>query len=248
MRAITKQGTGGFRLTVANANPPQTHQQATSRWSSFSSASKAVVLGHLLEEQYHLCCYSEFRPDEEGLGYHIEHVENKSQNPPRTFDYTNLAASALDSTTGLKTLKKHKAGDPEVIFGGHASGKQTGCNMASFISCHQPNCASFFAYLPSDGRVVARVGLTPADAQRAQYTIDLLNLNSPFLVARRRAWAQELDALFEEHAANQWSLEHLAQVDLLPTNGKLNRFFSLTRQFYGPLAEQVLTQHAPALL
>ena len=248
MRAITKQGTGGFQLNQANANPPQTSQQATSRWNSFASASKAIVMGHLLGEQYHLCCYSEFRPDQEGLGYHIEHVENKSQNPPRTFDYTNLAASALDSVTGLKTLKKQKPDDPEVIFGGHASGKQTGCDMALFISCHQPNCASYFAYLPSDGRVIPRFKLHAADAQRAQYTIDLLNLNSPFLVARRRAWAQELESLFEEHIANQWSLEHLVQVDLLPTNGKLNRFFSLTRQFYGPLAEKVLSQHAPALL
>ncbi|EJT4385593.1 TIGR02646 family protein, partial [Salmonella enterica] len=50
----------------------------------------------LLNEQYHLCCYSEIRADLRGLGYHIEHVENKSQQPGRTFDYQNLAASALD--------------------------------------------------------------------------------------------------------------------------------------------------------
>lgn len=61
----------------------------------------------LLNEQYHLCCYSEVRADLRGLGYHIEHVENKSQHPERTFDYLNLAASALDSgeNGGLSSLK-----------------------------------------------------------------------------------------------------------------------------------------------
>jgi len=53
------------------------------------------VLQALLDEQYQLCCYSELRADQEGLGYHIEHLENKSQAPARTFDYSNLAASAL---------------------------------------------------------------------------------------------------------------------------------------------------------
>lgn len=247
MRSITKQGNGGFHLNQKHGSPPQTHDNATSRWSAFGH--KDTVLRYLLEEQFHLCCYSEFRPDQEGLGYHIEHVENKSQNPLRTFDYRNLAASALDSATGLKALKKQNSSDPEVIFGGHASGKQTGCDMTQFISCHQPDCARYFAYLPTDGRVIPREDLTdPADKVKAQYTIDLLNLNSPFLIARRRAWAKELQDLLDEHAANQWSLEHLIQVDLLPTNGKLNRFFSLTRQFYGPLAEKVLTQNAPALV
>ena len=86
MRAITKQGTGGHHLSQSHANPPVTHAQATSRWGSF--AHKAHVQQCLLDEQYQLCCYSELRADEEGLGYHIEHVENKSQNPARTFDYT----------------------------------------------------------------------------------------------------------------------------------------------------------------
>lgn len=245
MRAISKQGMGGHHLAQSHASPPQTPEQATSRWSSF--AYKSAVMNSLLEEQYHLCCYSELRPDQEGLGYHIEHVENKSQNPARTFDYTNLAASALDSNTGLNTLKKQNKDDPEEVFGGHASGKRSAVDLNLFVLCHQNNCPQFFAYLPSSGEVVPREGLSPSDAAKAQYTIELLNLNSPFLQTRRRQWAQELQNLFDEHIAKGWSLSHLAQIDLLPINGKLNRFFSLTRKFYGPLAEQTLTQHARAL-
>ena len=241
MRAITKQGNGGYQMNRANANAPQTAQEATSRWGSFGH--KPAVLQALLDEQYHLCCYSELRADQEGLGYHIEHVENKSQNPLRTFDYFNLAASALNSANDLQVFK----GQGHEVFGGHASGKQQACDVNRFISCFQPDCRNFFAYL-SDGRIVPSHGLTQIDQDRSQYTIDTLNLNSPFLIVRRRQWWDELDTLFQEHTIKGWSLDSLASIDLVPTHHKLSRFFSLTRQFLGQFAEQTLQQHAPALL
>lgn len=242
MRCIVKHGSGGYHLNQSNNNPPQTPDQATSRWGSFRK-HKQEVLERLLQEQYHLCCYSEFRPDEEGLGYHIEHIENKSQNPARTFDYSNLAASALDSEVGLNRLKKVDLDSVDVVFGGHALGKRDSVDLALFVSCHQPDCDRYFAYLPTDGRVVPSEALNDHDKAKAEYTIHLLNLNSPFLLTRRRQWAQELQRLFDEHIELGWSLPHLAQVDLLPTDGKLNRFFSLTRRFYGPLAQRVLAQY-----
>lgn len=241
MRTITKERSGGYQLSQAHANPPQTPQQATSRWHNFRH--KEPLLAVLLEEQYHLCCYSELRADQEGLGYHIEHVENKSQNPLRTFDYANLAASALDSLGDLSAF----AAQGQEVFGGHAVGKRQAVDHKRFISCHQPDCQRFFAYL-SDGRVVPKLGLTALERDRAQYTIDTLNLNSPFLVTRRRQWWDELDLLYQQHLRDDWSLPDLAAIDLLPTAGKLSRFFSLTRQFFGPIGEQVLHQQAPALL
>lgn len=241
MRAIAKQGSGGYQLSQAYAHPPQTPQQATSRWGRFDH--KGPMLAALLEEQYHLCCYSELRADQEGLGYHIEHVENKSQNPLRTFDYANLAASALDSPIGLQAF----AAQGQEVFGGHAVGKQQAVDCNRFISCHQADCQRFFAYL-SDGRVVPGQGLTAAERDRAQYTIDTLNLNSPFLLTRRRQWWDELDALYQQHLRDDWNLPDLAAIDLLPTAGKLSRFFSLTRQFFGSIGEQVLQQQAPELL
>lgn len=245
MRAIQKQGNGGFYLAQAHANPPQTHDQATSRWGSFNH--KPTVMQYLLDEQYHLCCYSELRADQEGLGYHIEHVENKSQNPSRTFDYGNLAASGLCGDDLGATVFK---GRHTEVFGGHAAGKtgsQAPVNMQSFIHPHRPDCRRFFSYL-SDGRVVPANGLSHVEHGQAQYTIDTLNLNSPFLVTRRQQWWDELDNLYQEHVAKGWSLSDLVAVDLVPNNGCLSRFFSLTRQFFGTFAEQTLQQQAPALV
>lgn len=243
MRYIRKQGNGGYHLNLSHANPPTTADQATSRWRSFGY--KQDVMDSLLSEpeQYQLCCYSELRADEKGLGYHIEHVENKSQNPARTFDYTNLAASALNTTDGLPTIKTLGA----VAFGGHAPSKQQGVDMTLFVSCHQPDCSRFFAYL-SDGRIVPSQNLSATDHDHAQYTIDTLNLNSSYLVTLRRQWWAELDALFTEHANKDWSLPDWAQIELLPINGKLNSFFTLTRQFFGKIAENTLQHHAPELV
>jgi uncharacterized protein (TIGR02646 family) len=241
MRSITKNGGGGYHLRQSHQVPPTARDQAKSRWSAFGH--KGEVMQALLEEQFNLCCYSELRPDKVGLGYHIEHIENKGQNPGRTFDYTNLAASALDSANDLGVLKARQ----EEAFGGHAKGKQQGVDKARFVSCHQFDCGRFFAYL-SDGRAVPANSLGDQDTDRAKYTIDLLNLNSPYLVSLRQQWWLELEDIFDEHQARGWSLPDLVSVDLVPRNNQLSQFFSLTRQFFGPVAQQVLQQQAPTLI
>lgn len=162
-------------------------------------------------------------------------------NPQRTFDYQNLAASALDSQNDLAPFRAQG----QEIFGGHA--KLGEYDEALFVSCHQADSARFFAYV-SDGRVIPAEDLDEMDAAKAKYTIDLLNLNSPYLIPLRRDWWGELDQLFTEHQVKGWSVEHLAAVDLVPTGNKLSQFFSMTRQFYGRIAEQVLQQDGPQLV
>ncbi len=245
MRHIVKQGKGSRRLQERALNPPQTSEQAKASWGAFRG-SEELLEEHLLPEQFGLCGYSEVDAKALGLGFHVEHVKNKSQAPLRTFDYHNLIASAFSSSEGLPMAKAQGI----EVFGGHASGKQgkpNAVDMVKFVSPLQADCASFFAYL-SDGRVTPRLRLNAADADRARYTIEVLNLNSPYLVSQRKSWWSELDALFEEHARKGWSLPDLAAVDLLPSRTQLSRFFSLSRQFFGPVAESVLDTQAPHLL
>jgi hypothetical protein len=42
MRAIAKQESGGYQLSQAHAHPPQTPQQATSRWGSFGQKGRPI--------------------------------------------------------------------------------------------------------------------------------------------------------------------------------------------------------------
>lgn len=238
MRYIRKQGEGTYALSNANESPPQTEHDATTRWKSFGSRNRQLLSEQLLREQYFLCCYSEIRLDLPELGYHIEHIENKSQHPQRTFDYQNLAVCALD--TG-------KLPTGEEAFGGHAQKKQGSVDMDRFIHCQRHDCSRFFAYV-SDGRIVPRLDLNEQETALALYTIDLLNLNCGFLTVERKKHWEELDDLFFEHNQKSWDLEQLLQLDLVPTHQhKLNAFFSLTRQFFGPAAENVLEQYAPDL-
>ncbi len=240
MRHVIKTRRGTDALFTANENPPQNSDQSTSRWRNFRR-DKADVMTLLLNEQYYLCCYSEVRADWRGLGYHIEHVENKSQQPGRTFDYQNLAASALDSENGLHLFGIN-------AFGGHSRRKQDAVDMAKFIHCHIPDCSRYFAYL-SNGYVVPSIDLTEQEAKNAQYTIDLLNLNSGFLQTERRKHWAELEKLLDEHMKKDWDLHQLLLLDLVPSpDHKLHEFFSITRQFFQQEAEQVLQSHAPALI
>ncbi|MFB2830097.1 retron system putative HNH endonuclease [Aeromonas jandaei] len=239
MRVVTQSALYVHALSEANQIPPQTKEQATSRWSSFGH--KRELQSRLLHQQYQLCCYSEVRADLLGLDYHIEHVENKSQVPTRTFDESNLAASALSSDR-VSLLEKAD------VFGGHAVGKQAGVDMVRFVHCHQTDCARYFAYL-SDGRVVPSVHLNEPERDRAQYSIDLLNLNSAYLVNLRQHLWDELEQLEDQHFANTWDINQLLQLDLVPTaRQQLNPFFSMTRQFFGQIAEAVLRSEAPELL
>jgi uncharacterized protein (TIGR02646 family) len=231
MRAIKKQMQTLTRLQKKGV-PEDTHQ-ATNAWRNFDE--KDYVQARLLEEQYYLCCYSEIRADLVGIGWHIEHVQPKSKFPQHTFDYANLAACAIHSKQLQHILTKER-------FGGHF--KQDRYHQRAFISCHQTDCARFFAYL-SDGSIVPHSSLNLRERRRAKYTIALLNLNSEYLRQQRQAWWDEIDALWQEHQANAYSVADLAAVDLLPGRqgaGKLSPFFSLTRQFFDGIAEQVLQQ------
>ena len=73
--------------------------------------------------------------------------------------------------------------------------------------------------------------------------IKLLNLDAPYLVTQRKNWLDELDQLIDEHLESDDSLEDLAAIDLLPTSGKLNPFFSATRQRFTGIAERLLQEH-----
>lgn len=229
------------QLNISHQNPPLTAHDATTRWSSFGY--KSSLCNYLLRRQYGLCCYSELRMDLIGYHYHIEHVENKSLAPGKTFDEDNLAASGLSS----ENVDKFQRAE---VFGGHAAGKQAGVDMTRFISCYRPGgCARFFVYL-SDGRIVPAEGLPAEEKADAQYTIDLLNLNSGYLQNLRQQWWDELEEVYIEHQKKNWDIALLIGLDLVPDlNQKLpSPFFSLTRQFFGSAAEEVLRQSAPELV
>ena len=109
--------------------------------------------------------------------------------------------------------------------------------MNRFISPNQENCADYFIY-SSDGSIKPNAQLPQTEQDKAQYTIDLLNLDCPTLRIRREDIYRELDTLLDKHANDE--LIYWAEIELLPIRHKLSSFFTLKRQFFKDLAEQIL--------
>jgi len=239
MRYIKKMPNIPHYLERAHQTPPATPKQAESRWRSFSSEYKRQLSGRLCNEQYGLCAYSEIRPDEEGLGTHLEHVKPKGQFPDETFNYHNIVLCALDSDYDTKNMNRQN------VFGGHAKLKNYDQNR--FISCLDQNCSQYFTYL-SDGRVVPSNTLNNSQKQHAQYTIDLLNLNCQYLKNKRKKWIDETDDLIQKHLTDNEALYNLADLELGTTNGKLRQFHSAVLQRFGALGRQILAENYPELL
>jgi uncharacterized protein (TIGR02646 family) len=230
MRLVTKKLNRQGYQSLMNETPPVSSPEASARWDDFKE--KTLLQSALLEDQYHLCCYSEINATDSGWGYHIEHIENKSQNPTRTFELSNLGASAL-SDQDLKNLKPIKNN----AFGGHAIKKVKNVDMSLFIHCHQPDCFKFFAYL-SDGHVVPATGLNAQEQSCAQYTIDLLNLNSTVLIQKRAQWHLELEAAYDSAAKSATPIQQLVRYYKTPIENKLQSFYSMTQQFFSPIGKQ----------
>ena len=218
--------------------PPSSSEDARRRWDRFNN--KARLTDVLNEEQCLLCAYTELRPDEIGIGTHIEHVKPNSKYPALTFAYRNLVISALASQDLSKPNYK---GD---VFAGHA--KKSSFDRKRFMSPLRSRAKrNYFLYL-SNGMVVPSPAKSSRYQKKAEHTIRLLNLNASYLVNLRKRWIDELDQLIDDHLDQDMSLYDLAAVDLVPLNQRLSRFFTATRQRFGQIAEHVLKEQAPELL
>jgi len=153
-----------------------TPSEPTKAWQNLGSDCKQSLIEYYLKpEQYCLCAYSEVNL--KTFGCHIEHIKPKNKNryPEYTFDYHNLIASAFDSDE----LQKHSKADR---FAGHFKcgdnryGEQDKYDPNLFISPLEVNCLRFFSYEP-DGSVKPHPKREKSDKERAQYTIDALNLS-----------------------------------------------------------------------
>jgi len=235
VRYIKKSGT--TIPLLQNKNAPVSSGAAQTAWKNFKK--KEALNTVLLDEQLHLCAYTELRPDQLGLSTHIEHVKPKSKFPAQTFDYRNLVASILNH----RDLQSYAKADQ---FGGHAKGNHY--DKRHFMSPLKASARrNYFLYL-CDGRVVPSEKKSRRYQKKAKHTIDLLNLNAPLLVNQRKRWIEELEEWLDEQLEAGTPIEDIALVDLIPTKGKLNSFFTATRQFFYPKSEKVLKDYAPYLL
>jgi len=223
-----------------NLAPPTTKDEATRRWSSFSRHRDYDLLSYaLLDEQFGLCAYTEIRPEEHNLGFHIEHVKPKCKFPALTFAYNNLVLSA-PSPDDLKNLIIQFSQERTTCFGGHA--KLSLFDKKQLLSPLSAKARRDYLLYQSNGKVVPNPNKTCKFQKRARHTINLLNLNHTMLVVLRKVWIEELSDLIDQHLEDDMCLTSLAKIDLEPTDGKLSNFFTASCQLFGQGISNPITQ------
>lgn len=198
MKAIEKTDLGNNALSKEiEKGIPLDAAEAKERWKLFRGKKKKQAKNKLLIQQYRLCGYTEFNIDEfsslassKNGGCHIEHIKPKSLFPQLTFEYENLIISVLGSDD-LKRFKEEffvnnapEADDShKLYFGGHK--KENIFDEVLFISPTEADCQRYFVYIEHSGEIKPANGLEDDEVKRAEYTINLLNLNHPYLKNQR---------------------------------------------------------------
>ncbi|MCP2233515.1 retron system putative HNH endonuclease [Erwinia aphidicola] len=253
MRYIKKRN--GFSTKELRAQcsqgAPITADEARRRWHRFTDSNYRLHI-QLITEQFGLCCYSEINLTDfslhQNLGSHLEHEKPKSSYPASTFDYNNLLLSSLDSEDLTRFPHSNK-------FAGHH--KKNIFNPQLFISPQDPNCRGYFIYSSETGEISPDLSRHVNDQNKARYTITLLNLNAPYLLAERREWLQEIESLIAHYVedGDVDAIESIAQVELTLTHrscpflavhiDQLRKFHSAVRAIFGQLGERVINQECP---
>jgi uncharacterized protein (TIGR02646 family) len=199
-------------------------------WEDFAqdAASYQPVKVALQAEQQHLCCYCE--TGLEATNCHIEHFQPRYGAygaPTRTFDYDNLGCSCNGGTDRNRHCGHHKSDEYD---------------LSRFVNPSAGDSGRLFAYTV-DGGIGSTPGLSPADQARVHYMIQTLNLDCPRLANMRRSYAAGLQTaiqgMIDADAVN--GIDDLALAYLTPSkDGKLQRFFSLSRQIFGDRADALL--------
>lgn len=203
-------------------------------WKQFNA--RAATRSLCMHEQFGLCAYSEVKLDAADLGMHLDHVQPRSTARHLTFDHANLLLSAIDDIGKRKLAKAD-------VFGGHARGNRY--SAAGFIRPLMADCRRYFQY-SNTGDIEPHVSLNASEFRRARYSIQVMNLNAPILVNRRRIALELLEDEVDKLLNNPLALERFAQEQLCPGNGLLPAFHSGARERFGTLADTVTGTHCPA--
>ena len=138
-------------------------------WDSFSTEIKQILKQYLLEEQENRCCpYCETEINLNDS--QIEHIKPKDKFPELLIDYNNLIACCLEN----KRCGNSKANKWDELF----------------INPVTENPEDYFKYDIKTGKIIP-IFKEKEKFEKAQYTIDLLNLNDNRLCGIRKKYIFE---------------------------------------------------------
>jgi len=207
-------------------------ENPTSAWKNYNRGEKRdEILSDLFKRQKSLCAYCEIGLDSEydqGIGRHIEHILPKSRHHELTFEYSNMLLSCFSTGGETHTFEN----DPAPISCGHATDKKRNFwNEVLFIKPTDYDCEQYFSF-ELDGKISPHPELNDEEKQRAQYTIDLLNLNCLRLVRLREDIIVKGYEIINELQNEESALQYFLECEILEFNGKVREFINLRKQHF----------------
>ena len=189
------------------------YQRGQPKWNRLPTTHKELIRSELKSEQGYLCCYCE-RKLENG-DYHIEHIKPKglSKYEIYSIEYDNLICSCQ---------LELENGDPRHC----GNGKGSWYEEPLFVSPLDPNCETRFRYT-FDGHIQASTD----NDNRAQTTIQRLNLNIDKLIALRKAAIDPfLDDTLSVKELSDFVNGYLVQKE--NNNGHYNQFYTTIQDLF----------------
>lgn len=214
-------------------------------WDRFRSHDRGRayrgLIGELTSLQHGLCGYCEIDLSE--LDRQVEHVvpqTDPAQGELLALDVGNLMACCKGGTARGNDADRYTKPVKRNRSCGEAKDDRT---YAGFVDPRElPEVPSLVRVL-LDGRIEADAEACEAAGVPADHltrTIEMLNLNARRLLVARAKWWRALDDAWGELGGDPDEMSRAVQCELLLADGRLRKFFTTSRCYFGPVAERVL--------
>ena len=257
MKRIYKRAEEPYRLKRYRERWPN---ETWDRFHRYDRDGYREIKKALLEDQHYLCAYCEIDikfvdelTDPEGTidDFRVEHYIPKSSTQDGSHNYH------LDWWNMLGVC--HGGSQAKVVDPKHRYSKLSADRTCDVPKSDKkitggildplkiPKRTRLFCYAENSGKMmVDEKACPPSLIQRAQNTIQELNLNAPRLMRMRKAVIDKLDERITMEQADGRNfdeiLQEMAQMFLIPYENKSLPFFSVMRWYLGKYAEQLIAE------
>ena len=199
------------------------------------------LVERLADLQHGLCGYCEIDLVEGDR--QVEHVISRNKAPDRDLDAENMIACCRGGASDDSDVRgdRERFSPPDASCG-HAMGNT---DDPEFVDPRTvPDLPSLTRVRP-DGQIKADTGAC-ANAERSadsvEKTIQILGLNGQRLRTARKKYWDNLSGKMPAYRDDSNAMEEWARSRLLPKNGTLPKFFTVSRSYFGELGEQILAE------
>ena len=204
-------------------------------------AAYRELIAELVNLQRGLCGYCEIEINLNQSNHQVEHVVPRSAHPEAALHASNLIACCKGGTVESKDKERFLKPPKRNLSCGQAKAER---DDPQFLDPRLLPALPSLLVVRNDGRIEADSDACQSEEEvaRVEKTIEILGLNVERLrAARERRWRDLLD-VWAGYFQSDDVMTQGAQSALLPgRDGRLARFFTTRRSFFGRYGEHVLS-------